>query len=159
MLKVVQVAKRATGLCGKCPRTRAGGKYRRMEGERKKVTAFGGVFEGKDGGRGGEAVMVGKVHHFYKHRCSAVAPQVCSILGNTESPQGIDTRCHLIQEKYIGTLDININYSLYKLALLVIKLLQNWSAIATVQRKCTKIAQLANHLSARGREGEREGGC
>ena len=48
----VKRAERATRLCGKSPRTWAGRKYRKMEGERKKVTAFGGVFEGKDGERG-----------------------------------------------------------------------------------------------------------
>ena len=48
-------------------------------------------------------------------------------------------------DKYIGTLEINLNFSLYKFALSVLKLLQTWGVTA-VQRMFTKVALLAKQL-------------
>ena len=55
---------------------------------------------------------------------------------------GIDSWCHLIPEKYIGALEleINIHFSLLKLALSVLKLFQTWCATAVhvnVCKSCT----------------------
>ena len=67
--------------------------------------------------------------------------------------------CLLIPEKFIGTLGINVHFSLFRLALSVLKLLQTWG-VPAVLRMFKKVAQLAKQFCSdysrvqKGRQGE-----